>query len=120
MDLNTVETKLKEMGYVHPTTSATVSEYMSYSDSHKDTYLSNQSASVYSTYDASYAETDAQAEKKTCPSICPVCQKKATLKCNCTYAERMCNKGHMWYMVNGEVKIGDPHEINDKTGAKRN
>jgi len=101
-----LDAKLSSMGYVHPTTTNNNnSQYMSYSDDNKGDYFSSN----YDPYAIFNTEEITGEIKKN--NNCPMCSGRAMYQCNCSLADMMCKKGHIWFVLkNGSVKIGDPHE----------
>jgi hypothetical protein len=102
---NSVDAKLKNIGYEHPENNNTsYSPYKAYSES-GDVYVSQQ-GTIYSTFEEKITQ------KNTRPAnICPVCEGKAAYVCPCKVGEKMCKNNHMWYFTkDGNVVVGDPHE----------
>ena len=92
-----VDDKLKSMGYVHPENpkSLTTSVYKSF-DEEKKIYKKNNYSS-YSTMNYSL--------------LCPECNEKALYKCDCVIGELLCKNNHMWYTEKtGIIVLGDPHK----------
>lgn len=110
-----LDTKLAQMGYVHPTQSdnSRQPQYMSYSvteeqkkkDQYGD-YISQKSFDPYATFDSEEIKKEIQST-----NICPVCENKAMYSCSCSLQDMMCAYGHIWFVLkNGKISIRDPHE----------
>lgn len=101
-----LDRKLADMGYQHPTTdNQNRNIYKTYKESGDDTYVS-QEYTRYATFNANEQKEIEKPEN----DICPLCDTKALYRCGCEIGEMMCKQNHMWYYtMQGEVKIGDPH-----------
>ena len=52
---------------------------------------------------------DLRQEEKT-EHQCPKCGELANKICNCSYSDKTCPKGHVWYTDReGKIKVGNPH-----------
>ena len=41
---------------------------------------------------------------------CPICDELSNKICNCSYNDKTCPKGHIWYTDReGNIKVGNPH-----------
>lgn len=53
----------------------------------------------------SYAKQNTVVTEK-----CPKCEAEVINSCYCSYSDRKCENGHIWYVDrDGNIKEGDPH-----------
>lgn len=97
---------LQISGYQHPTKTIpkTSKQYKIFNTESKDEdYAKPKKWSSYATF------TDKESEQEQV-NICPICKGDALYVCDCRYADKQCNNGHIWF-INKDKKIiiGDPH-----------
>lgn len=104
MNRDELDTKLSKSGYHHPTeNNNTLSPYKIYN-------TDNQNTEAYSSinYDT-YSKFDSIDTLSSCDT-CPVCHLKYMYICECSeFKDRMCKKGHTWYIKGKNIIVGDPH-----------
>jgi CRISPR/Cas system CSM-associated protein Csm5 (group 7 of RAMP superfamily) len=105
MNRKELDLKLSKSGYEHPTEN-------------------NNNTSLYKVYNAENINTDpyssmnydtyskfSSENMESTLNCCPVCNGEALYLCECDkYRDRMCKKGHTWYIKNGKAILGDPHK----------
>jgi len=105
MNRKELDLKLSKSGYEHPT------ENNNNTSLYKVYNAENNNVDPYSTmnYDT-YSKFSSEHVDSTL-NFCPVCNRDALYLCDCDeYRDRMCSKGHTWYMKNGKAVVGDPHK----------
>ena len=91
-------------GYIHPesTNVNRDSQYKTFTEGGKKTkkFGTTTAGKQYATY-----------EIKNDDDICPKCSLPSLETCPCSYNDKKCEKGHIWYTCReGKVKLGNPHK----------
>ena len=97
----------KITGYNHPTTLkySRNNRYKTFTEGQKPKKKEKfNTTEVGNTY-SSYKELDVETDIK-----CPTCNEKVVKRCECTYNDKTCKLGHIWYTDrDGKIKTGNPH-----------
>jgi hypothetical protein len=106
MNREELDLKMSKCGYEHPEeNNSNISAYKVYNSENKnnEAYSTTTNYDIYSKFDSVYTNSPY--------NFCPVCTKRFMYMCDCEeFKDRMCPKGHTWYVKGEKVVIGDPHK----------
>lgn len=96
-------------GYSHPT--HTISSrgrmYKTFSEGSKP---KKKEKFGNTTLDNQYLSSKDLRHEEKIEHKCPSCDELANKICNCSYNDKTCPKGHIWYTDReGNIKVGNPH-----------
>jgi hypothetical protein len=114
-DIEKARSNLKISGYQHPTNvvKKNLEKYKTLNTESKNAkYSTSKFKSSYASFPEKPSTMSEKSEDKQCNiNFCPVCKKKEMYACKCTFKDRQCVNGHVWYInKHGSITTGDPHE----------
>jgi hypothetical protein len=92
-------------GYQHPTSSSysRQSMYKTFTEGNKPKKKEKFGKTTGGKQYASYGELEEE--------LCPLCEKPPIKTCPCSYNDKYCDEGHIWYTNrDGNIKQGNPHQ----------
>jgi hypothetical protein len=99
MDIENARRRLVLPGYKHPeepTATTRTNIYKTFSEKNTDFGTTIKGKK--------YATISLETEK------CPKCNSEIIHKCQCSFSDKKCSKGHIFYIDRtGETKMGNPH-----------
>lgn len=107
MDAKTLEFKLQNAGYHHPSSNNLDrgSKYKTFSDT--DTAKAKSIDEFKGEVVNKLYHINKNIEDL---DLCPKCKEISIRTCNCGYSDKSCKNGHVWYIDrDGKTKFGNPH-----------
>ena len=117
MDRQSAELALHNGGYEHPeNNNYTKSSYKKYISNEKNPYTSCSKNRDYKTtllaYERNKNDNSSTNSQINTTNICPVCSETAEFRCTCKeFMEVRCKNNHYWFMLNNNIIVGDPHNL---------